>query len=414
MMKRRKGAGLIAALAGCWAPAHAAVITDWNTVTVTCVQGAPTPANRAGPPGLLDIALVQAAVHDAVQAIQGRFEAYEYENSALRGVGSPEAAAAAAAHGVLVGLYGADDPCLASVVDPAITYAGNMGLKAGAEAAAALLPLHRPTVVLPTDPFRGSTEIGQWRPTPPAMLPGANTFMALTAPFAMKRPSQFRPAPPPRLKSWRYVHDYYEVKALGSLTSSARTAEQTDMARFWTVNFFSQLNEALRGIADEHVSDIGDQARLFALVSFALADSQISIYEVKYLHNFWRPITAIQEGNNDGNPLTIGDPSWTPLVTTPAYPEYSSGASCLLGAFASVLQSYFATDKLDFVVHTTANVTTNPRSYTRFSQVAREVVEARILQGIHFRTADEVGLDQGTSIGKWTFKKYLRPIRGRK
>lgn len=121
--------------------ASASVVTDWNSITLSCVQGPPAPPNRGGPPGLLDIALVQAAVHDAIQTIEGNYEFYHYENDQLRGEGSVDAAAAAAAYGVLVGLYGADDPCLAGVADPAVTDAGDVGLTAGSEAAAALLPL---------------------------------------------------------------------------------------------------------------------------------------------------------------------------------------------------------------------------------------------------------------------------------
>jgi len=407
--------GLIATVSlVAWAPARADVVTDWNAITLNCVQGPPTPANRAGPGGLLDVALVQAAVHDAVQAIQGRFEAYEYENATMRGVGSPQAAAAAAAYGVLVGLYGSDDPCLATVTDPSVTYAGDAGLKAGVEAAAALLPLHRPTFTLPTDPFTGSTEPGQWRPTP-GVTQGASTFLAQTAPFAMTKPAQFRPAPPTPLRSLRYVFDYYEVKAFGAQSSTARTAEQTEIAYFWTANFFSQWNRTLRSIADQDVPEVGDKARLFALAAFAAADSQISVYEAKYHYNFWRPITAIQEGDRDGNLWTVGDPAWTPLIATPAYPENSSGANALAGALMTVLQQYFSTDRLEFSVWTTSpNVTVNPRTYERFSDLLREMIGARIYQGIHFRTSEEVGRQQGVRIGHWTFNNYLRPVKTRK
>lgn len=398
---------------GVGATAKADVVTQWNAATLSCVQGPPSPPNRGGPAGLLDIALVQAAVHDAVQTIQGRFEPYEYENRALRGVGSPEAAAAAAAYGVLVGLYGADDSCLATVTNPAVTYADNPGLKAGTEAAAALLPLYRPTMTLPTDPFLGSNEPGQWRPTP-GVTQGAGTFLAVTAPFAMKWPSQFRPHAPPPLESRRYAREYEEVTAIGSVNGS-RTPEQTDAARFWTVNFFSQWNEALRGIANAHLTDVGDTARLFALAAFAAADSQISVYDAKYHFNYWRPITAIREGDNDGNSRTIGEPTWTPFVQTPPYPEYSSGANCLTAAYTTVLQHFFGTDELGFSVRSTAQgLTTNPRTYARFSDAEHEMVEVRIWQGIHFRTAEEVGRRQGKRIGRWTFKNYLRPVRGAK
>ena len=388
---------------------QAGVVADWNAITVSCVQGGKYPANRGGPAGLLDIALVQASVHDAVQAIQGKFESYQYENPAARGRGSTSAAVAAAAHSVLTGLYGADAACLDEVPDPAATYPGDAGLDVGAEAAASLLALYRPTIALP--PFLGSEAPGKWRPTP-GVTQGAATFLAITAPFAMKHPKQFRPAPPPHLRSWRYVLDYYEVKALGSAASTARTHEQTDAAHFWSVNFFAQWNEALRGIANEHLADVGDAARLFALTAFAAADSQISVYDAKYHYNYWRPITAIQQGGADGNSWTVGDAAWTPMLVTPPYPDYSSGANCLTAAITTVLQRFFDTDRLSFAVWTTnPNASVNPRKFRRISDVQREMVDVRIWQGIHFRTAEEVGRRQGERIGDWTFSKYLQPLK---
>lgn len=407
---RIAGGLIVGAWLTAWSAAHADAATEWNAVAVSCVQGAPNPANRGGPAGLLDIALVQGAVHDAVQAIQGRFEPYRYENRKRRGVGSAEAAAAAASYGVLKGLYGPDDPCLATVTDPAESYAGDPGLQAGNEAAVALLPVTRPTFGLPTDPFTGHDEVGQWRPTT-GVTQGFGTFLAHTVPFAMDTPSQFRPGAPPRIRSLRYTKEYYEVKLLGAQTGSMRTPAQTDMARFWTVNFFSQWNEALRAVADEHLSDVGDSARLLALAAFAAADSQISVYDAKYHYNYWRPITAIQQGSHDGNPLTVGDPQWTPLVATPPYPEYSSGANCLGGAYTTVLRLFFGTDRLPFSVWSTVSgLTENPRRYQRFSDAADEMVEARILQGIHFRTAEVEGRIQGTRIAYWTFGNYLKPV----
>jgi hypothetical protein len=409
MNKLKTMLGVVATSAvAAWSPAQADVVTQWNAITVNCVQGPHTPANRAGPAGLLDIALVQAAVHDAVQAIQGRFKPYEYANPKRRGKGSADAAAAAAAHGVLVGLYGADDACLTTVSDPAMTYAGDNGLQAGMEAAAAMLPHYRPSFVLPTDPFLGGTAAGEWRPTP-GVTQGAATFLAQTAPFALSHAAQFRPAPPPRLTSGRYRADYEEVKNLGSLLNSTRTPEQTELARFWTANYFVQWNETLRGIADKHLTDIGDKARLLALTSFAAADSQISVYET-YHYNFWRPITAIQNGDNDSNPTTVGDVAWLPLITTPPYPDYSSGANCLVAAITTVLRNFFGTDELDFSVKSSAaGLTTNPRGYTRISHVMQEVVDARIYQGIHFRFADDVDRWQGARIGRCTYKHYLQP-----
>ena len=389
-------------------PAHADAVTDWNAITVNCVS-----VNRPGPVGVLDVALVQAAVHDAVQAIQGRFESYRYSNPDRLGDGSEAAAAASAAHQMLVGLYGAGVACLSGVVNPAVTYAGDPGLAAGSEAAAALLPLYRPTFTLPTDPFFGGTGPGEWRLTP-GVTQAVNTFMAETEPFVLDRASQFRPPPPPPLVSERYRRDYDEVKSLGSLTGSTRLPEETDMARFWNA-FPVQFQAAIRSIANAHVPDTGDKARLFALASLAIADSQIAVYDTKYHFNFWRPITAIREGASDGNPRTIGDPAWTPFFVTPPYPDYSSGANNISGAATAILRLFFERDEFEFSISSAAmGLTTNPRHYHRFSDAAQEVVDARVLQGIHFRFADEEGRRQGERIAHWAFHKYLRPLHGRR
>lgn len=401
---------------GAGAPARADAVTDWNAVALRCVQVpvAPEPApNRGGPPGLLDIALIQAAVHDAVQAIQGRFEAYHYENPARLGSGSPAAAAAAATHGLLTALYGAGDPCLVDVPNPAVTYAGDPGLVAGSEAAAALLPLYRPAFATPLDPFSGGTNPGEWRPTQPAFAPGANAFMAATAPFVLNRASQFRPQPPPPLNSVTYYRDYEEVRRFGSKTGSERSLEQTELANFWSVNFITQWFGTLRAIADAHVPDPGDKARLLALAALAAADSQITVYDSKYHYNLWRPVTAIQQGDDDGNSRTVGVPAWEPLVVTPPYQDYSSGANCLTASITTILQLYFGTDEFAYQVATTsalANI--NPRNYTRFSQAQEEMVDVRIWQGIHFRFADTAGRTQGSRVGHWTFRKALRPLPG--
>jgi hypothetical protein len=364
----------------------------------------------------LDIALVQAAVHDAVQAIQGRFESYRYSNPDLLGVGSPQAAAAAASYGVLVGLYGADDPCLVGVVDPAITYAGDPGLQAGNEAAFALLPFWREGPPA-GETFVGGTEPGEWRPTP-GITTAVNMFMARTEPFALKDSSQFGPQPPPPLTSDNYRREYDEVKAFGSATSTSRTAEQTDMARFWSVNFIAQWFQTARALADAHVPDVGDKARLLALVALAAADSQIAVYDSKYHYNFWRPLTAIREGDNDGNPNTVGDRAWTSFIANPAYPDYLSGANDITRAVTRTFELFFGTDEMDFSVSSTfvgpPALQTNPRAFHRFSDAAAEVVEVRILQGIHFRAADEEGRRQGGRVAHWTFMNYLRPLPGTK
>ena len=187
------------------------------------------------------------------------------------------------------------------------------------------------------------------------------------------------------------------------------------MARFWGSLFGPIFNSLLRNLADTRLPDIGDKARLFALASLAVADSQITVYETKYYYNFWRPITAIQEGDNDGNPLTEGDATWVPFSNTPPYPDHTSGANNVSGAFTGMLRLFFGTDEIDYALTSpVAGLLTNPRTYHSFSQAAEEVVDVRILQGIHFRSADEEGRTQGERVAHWTFHKFLRPLPGTK
>jgi len=361
----------------------------------------------------LDIALIQAAVHDAIQAIQGRFESYHYADPSRRGLGSEAAAAAAATYDLLVHLYGADDPCLVGVPDPAVTYAGDAGLETGSAAATALAPLYRPVFATPLDPFLGGTDPGEWRPTPTAFAPGANAFMGQTAPFVLDRPSQFRPQPPPPLSSIAYFRDYEEVRRFGGKTGSERTIDQNELANFWSVNFITLWFGTLRAIANDHVPDPGDKARLLALAALAAADSQIAVYDSKYHFNFWRPVTAIHEGDHDDNARTAGDPLWEPLVVTPPYQDYSSGANNLTASVTTILQLYFGTDEFAYQVSTTSPLATvNPRNYTRFSQAQEEMVDVRIWQGIHFRFADTAGRTQGSRVGHWVFHKALKPVPG--
>ena len=401
-------------------PVFADAVTDWNAVTMLYVAGGPgTPPNppvgRAGPPALLDIALVQAAVHDAVQAIEGEFEPYAYRNKNAFGLGSPAAAVAAAARGVLVRLYPTQAGAINTTYEAYLLahgLVGDPGLAVG-EAAAIELHTHHYRAEVATTPFFGGDGIGEWRPVPPTLPTTPMGFLALafTDPFTLKSASQFRPGPPPPITSQRYVREYNEVKKVGDI--NAHPNSTTDMARFWSGNFWVQWNEATRQIAEAHSTSIGDSARLFALANLAAADAVIAVWDSKFHYNFWRPLTAIREGDNDGNRKTIGDVTWTPLFATPNYSDYVSGANGLTGAFTKMLELFFGTDKISFTVkNPNPMVSLQERPFSRFSDAAEEVVEARILLGIHFRSADEDARRLGNRVARWTFRKYLRPVRG--
>lgn len=417
-MKRIAGLILCGLLGGVGpACADADAVVDWNQITVDAVT-----AGRPGPIGIVDIALVHVAIHDAVQALENRFEPYLFETE--RASGRRSAAVAAAAHDMLIGMYPAQvgtlDPIYFDyLADNGLT--GDPGLAVGQQAAARILPIRRVNPDPLPPPFVGSNDVGVWRPTPsflgnpPAPLPFspmAAPWMAKLDPFTLTSPTRFRPEPPPALTSPRYTKDFNEVKALGSLTSTARSAEQTDLAYFYSGNIPAQWNSALRGIATRYLRRTGDSARLFALANMATADALISAWDSKTHFVFWRPITAIVEAEHDGNAQTAADAAWQPLINTPNYPDYTSGANNVAGAMTRTLELFFDTDRVTFDVTTAVPLAVRKtRTYRRFSDAADDMVEARILLGIHFRFADVAARKQGRQVADWTVNHYLLPLR---
>jgi hypothetical protein len=210
------------------------------------------------------------------------------------------------------------------------------------------------------------------------------------------------------LNSKRYAQEYNEAKSLGARFNSSRTPEQTALAYFYAGISFQKT---LRDIADTYVDDIGDSARLFALANLAIGDAVITAWDSKVHFNFWRPITAIQEGDNDGNAATVGDPNWEPLFNTPPYPDYTSGFNNVAGALTRTLALFFGTDHMTFSVTSTHPLADpNERTFYRFSDVSLDAVNVRIYQGIHFRAADEEAREQGRHVAQWTFGHFLRPL----
>jgi hypothetical protein len=407
----------VCGLIGIAGPACGDAVTDWNEIAQQAIA-----AGRPGPIGAVDSALVQVAVHDAVQAIDGRFEPYLVEIKGAKGRRS--AAAAAAAHAVLVAIYPAQATALETLylnylADHGLN--GDPGLLVGEQVAARIAPLRRADPSPLPPPFTGGTGIGQWRPTPsfignppapPSGAPMAVHWMAGFDPFTLTGATRLRADPPPALTSERYRREYDEVKRLGSFSSTERTAAQTDLAYFYTDNFLAQWNRALRGIANNHLRRTGDSARLFALANLSVADALITAWDSKKFYNLWRPITAINEGDNDGNPHTVGDPAWRPLINTPNYPDYTSGANNVVGAMTRTLQLFFGRDRLTFEVTSLAPLaTTKTRIYDRFSDAAADVVEVRIYLGIHFRAADVVARKQGQRVAEHAFRHFLLPLR---
>lgn len=399
---------LIVCICLSWAGlAWADVVSDWNAITTQTALPV-----RPGPTAILDLAMVHAAMHDAIQAFEGRFK--PYGAPIPNAWGSSVAAAARAAHDVLVARFPSQSGTLDTLLDKYLSGLGlqdDAGLLIGQQAAANILNLRAGDGSFPSNPevFVGGTAPGEWRPTPPAFAPMATPWLGAVTPFTLKDATQFRSPPPPFLSSGQYVRDYNEVKALGSINSTVRTQAQTELALFYSDNFLALWERTLRDIANANTHNIGDSARLFALANLAAADALITAWDGKKFYHFWRPITAIQNGNDDGNPLTAGDANWVPQIPTftPPYPEYPSGANNLTGAMTRTLERFFG-NKITFTV--TSAFLNQTKTYHRFSDMADDVVNVRIYQGIHFRTADVVARRHGTRIADMAFSHFLRPI----
>jgi hypothetical protein len=361
----------------------------------------------------LDVAVVQAAVYDAVQAIEGGYQPYCGEIPGASG--STTAAASTAARDVLVNRFPAQ--ALAIIANYDAYVAGidpsDPGFDVGHTAAQCMIALRANDGSFPSPwlPYTGGTGIGQWRPV--ASGPWTFSWLPDVTPFTMRSPSQFRVGPPPALDSKEYARDYDEVKSLGSATGSSRTLEQTDLANFWNGNFPGQMNALARDLAIAHGLSISESSRLLVLVDVSVADSAIAVWDCKSFYNFWRPITGIQLGDSDGNDQTEGDAAWAPFVGTPPYSDYTSGANGFAASATRAMSLYFDTNDMNFQIATTNPGPTqlDTRSYSKFSEVREEVEDARILQGIHFRFADHAGRKQGEHIAQWANGHYFRPVK---
>jgi hypothetical protein len=414
-------------------PVRADVVTDWNDyaqqaiatagAAARCRPDAPLPAApRPNPVVFLDFAMVQVAVHDAVQAIEGRYEPY---GTPIWGAsGSTVAAVAKSAHDLLVHLLPLQAVCLDARYSEYLAARGipadDPGVEAGRQAAAGIIALRTGDGRFPSPappPFLGGTDPGEWRPTPPAFAPMAVPWLGDVRRFTVDDDLRERLASkaPPALTSRRYTRDFEEVKALGSLNSTARTQEQTYLAYFYADNPGMIWNRGLRAIATARGLDASDAARLFALANMAAADAIMTSWDNKNRYVQWRPVTAIREADHDGNPDTVADPAWTALIATPPYPDWSSGANNTAAAYARTAALFFATNRMDFTLTSTTSPALLPpphnvRTYTHFTRMADDMVEARMLLGIHFRASDDIGRAQGKRIATRAFACFLRPV----
>jgi hypothetical protein len=415
MLRRLTGAALCAAaLLGLAAPARADVVIDWDNVLLDAVR-----TDRTNPPrATRAMAAVHVAIFDAVNGILGGYTPYHVTDAAPGGA-SPEAAAAAAAHKVLVALF----PAQQSEFDAALTGSLNTipdgaaktaGISWGQSVADQILALraddHAGDVLTYGAPVGGFW----WIPTPPAFAPALLPNWPIVTPWCMKKGSQFRQHGPPAPGSAAYAKSFREVKRLGRVDSPARTADQSQIALFWadgggTATPPGHWLEIAQGISAQHNLTLLENARLFALLGLTVADAAIVSWDHKYYFGNWRPVTGIQQADTDGNPDTLPDSRWTSFVATPPFPSYTSGHSTFSGSSAKILELFFGTDDVSFS-STSDGLPGVTRSFTSLSQAAEEAGQSRIYGGIHWQYDNQDGLASGRALAAEVFFNFLTPV----
>lgn len=394
-------------------PARADVITDWNLEALNAVKRAST----APPVAARNLAMVHAAVYDAVNAIEATHRPYHVNVTAQPGA-SAEAAAVEAAFHVLGSLYPQQQTYFAARYSQSLgvipdSPAKQHGRALGQSVAQQIINLRSTDGSNTTVAYTPGTQPGQWRPTPPGNAPALLPQWGSVTPFAMNSGDQFRPHGPPALDSARYAQDYNQVMQLGAKDSAMRTTEQTEIARFWadgagTVTPPGHWNTIAADVAAQRGNSLAENARLFALINIALADAGIASWDTKYAADFWRPITAIREGDTDGNDATVPDLDWEPLLATPPFPECTSGHSTFSGAASAVLASLYG-DDFAFITGSD-DLPGVTRSFLSFSDAADEAGMSRIYGGIHFQFSNEQGLTAGRDLGQYVFANFLTPV----
>ena len=406
------------------AAADPAVITAWNAVAQTTITApAPNGAGKANAEGFLWYGFVQSAVYNAVNGITGEYELYEWNVKGPKGA-SPQAAAAAAAHGVLMEYFGSGDVpqsgTIGANLDAALATslgqipdgpAKEQGIRYGERAAERLVELRVDDGRFAPLVFDMPPAAGVWRPTPPAMAPFFAPWLGQVDPLMLESPQQFRPGPPPAIGSDLYVREFEEVRDYGVSSGSLRTAEQTQTALFFSDVGLGPLQAGLRDLASRRLLDISDSARLFAAVDMSVTDSVVAVWDGKFHYGWWRPITAIREADTDGNPNTTGVPGWTPFLVTPPYPDWPSGLNGVFGAVAQTLSRLNpGVGRVDLNM-TSAAAGGITRHYEYAEDLRQDAVDSRVWSGIHFRRADEVAFEMGTQVGNWALDRYFAPAK---
>lgn len=393
-------------LVGLAQPVSADVITDWNDRAVTYVLA----RNLGPPPAERIIAMAHVAMFDAINAIERRYQPYLIQVP-TGGTVSKEAAAAAAAGTVLAGINPQTQAEMKAIL---ATYLANIpdsaekaeGIKLGEAVAAKVLEARAYDGSSTADSYRPNAKVGVYIPTAPTWAPQ----WPGVKPFAMTSGSQFRPAAPVALTSKEWATDFTEIKELGARSATKRSARQTEDARFWIVSGGNIYYPIVRALYDAKKPNLLDGARMYALMAVARADSMIAVFDAKYHYNFWRPVTAIRNGDTDDNAATERDASWQPIGDTPMHPEYPCAHCILAASMTGVVEALFGSADVPEVATTSPVLPGVTHRWTNMRALDTEVAEARIWAGFHYRFSTRVGQDMGRKIGDYAVKSVMQPV----
>ena len=386
------------------------VVTDWNTILLDAVRTGGTPP----PIAARNMAMVHTAIYNAVNAIDRSHSPYKLELEAPAGA-SIEAAAAAAANRVLTSLYPAQKAKFDAAIASSLAAIPNKqaktdGIAVGLSAADQIIALRSQDGTSKALTYTPTNNAGEWVPTPPAFASSLLPQWPDVDCFAMTSGSQFRPSGPPALDSAEYAEEVNFVKEIGKKDSLTRSPDQTAIAKFWgdgagtftPPGHWNQIAQQSSVLAE---NSLEENARLFALLNIGLADAGICAWDAKYEYIFWRPVTAIREAEKDGNPVTLTDAQWEPLLTTPPFPEYISGHSTFSGAADAILSSFFGED---FCFVDVGDPSVNSlRKFDSFESAAEQAGMSRLYGGIHFMSANQDGLATGRDLGNYVVQNFL-------
>jgi hypothetical protein len=387
-------------------PAYADVIADWNENAVSfCVLH-----NIGPPPAERIIAMTQVAMFDAVNSIERKYRPYLVQLP-TSSTASKDAAAAAAAGTVLAGVNPQTQLTMKSLLESYLATipdspAKAEGIRIGEAVAAKILEERANDGARAPDTYRPRTTAGIYVPTAPTAAP----HWPNVKPFALTSASQFRPAPPVALESAEWAADYSEIKELGGRASTKRSAQQTEDARFWLVTDGRGYYPVIRTLVEAKKLSLVDSARLFALAAVAREDALIAVFDAKYHYEFWRPVTAIRNGDIDNNSATERDAAWEPIDATPMHPEYPCAHCISSASLAGVIEVVFGTAEMPEVSIASPTAPGIVHRWTNVRTFSDEVSKARIWAGFHYRFSTKVGQDMGHKIGEYIAKNLMQPV----